>query len=301
MNSSYGMIEMNVLDDLLETVTYDTMHMPIKTMHNRLSYYQNLSAVCHWHEDIEIIIVLKGEMNFFVEGKVYLLRENMGIFINSNRLHYGFSEKSADCEFLGILFHPQLISTNPYIESNYVSPFIDSHSISMIFLNPVIAWKEQVIQYVKQVISLFKSKLQGYELLVQSTLFAIWKLLYTCSATENELEEKVDLLELKNMIGFIQTYYSKKISLDQIAEAGMVSRSKCCTLFKKHLNLSPTQYLTKYRLEKSKKLLLDHSLIVSEIAYASGFSSSSYFTELFHREVGVVPTVFRKNMMHYKI
>ena len=45
MNSSYGMIEMNVLDDLSETVTYDTMHMPIKTMHNRFSYYQYILSM----------------------------------------------------------------------------------------------------------------------------------------------------------------------------------------------------------------------------------------------------------------
>ena len=295
------MIEMNVTKDLSEVIKYNTLHMPIKTMHNRLSYYQNLSAVCHWHEDVEFVIVLKGKMNFFIEGNVYLLRENMGIFVNSNRLHYGFSENNKDCEFLCMLFHPRLISMNPYIESKYVSSFIHSHSISMLLLNPVIAWKEKLIQYVKQVISLFETSTEGYELLVQSTLFSIWRLLCTYSATENELEKKVDMLELKNMISFIHTQHEKKITLNQIAKAGMVSRSKCCILFREHLSLSPIQYLTKYRLEKSKKLLINHSLTVSEIAQECGFSSSSYFTELFHREIGITPTIFRKNMKNHKI
>lgn len=300
LNHLHEMIEMNVTEDLSEVVKYNTLNMPIKVMHNRLSCYQNLSAACHWHEDVEFIIVLRGEMNFFVEGKVYLLRENMGIFINSNRLHYGFSENNEDCEFLCILFHPRLISINPYIESTYVSSFIHSRSLSTILLNPLIAWKEQLIQYVKQVFNLFETRTEGYELLVQSILFSIWRLLYSYSATENELEKKVEMLELKNMIRFIQSHHAKKITLHQIAGAGMVSRSKCCILFKEHLSLSPIQYLMKYRLEKSKKLLINHSLTVSDIAQECGFSSSSYFTEIFHREVGMTPTIFRGTINNHK-
>lgn len=302
MDHSHKMIEMNILEDSSEVVNYNTKHMSIKTLRTKLSYYQDFSAICHWHEDVEFIIILKGEMNFFVEGKVYLLRENTGIFVNSSRLHYGFSEKSTDCEFIGLLFHPKSISINQHIESKYMSPLIQQVNLPMILLDPLIAWKEDIIQQVKQIISLFESGMDGYELVTQSILFSIWELLYTYSSKENILEGKIDLLELKKMIDFIQIQHSKKITLNQIAAAGTVSRSKCCSLFKAHLQSSPLQYVNKFRLEKSKKLLLNPLLTISEIAHECGFSSSSYFTELFHREIGTTPKKFRdKSIMHYKM
>ena len=51
-----------------------------------------------------------------------------------------------------------------------------------------------------------------------------------------------------------------------------------------------------YRLDKSIKLLSIPSYSITEIALKCGFNSSSYFTEIFHRNIGCTPSQYRKNL-----
>ena len=52
-------------------------------------------------------------------------------------------------------------------------------------------------------------------------------------------------------------------------------------------------YLSRYRLEKAVSLLRSTSLSVTEVAYACGFSGTSYFCELFRRYYHISPGKFR--------
>lgn len=293
MNADNKFISLDVLEDSSEIVHYDSDHLPIRTRKSWLSYFQNLSAVCHWHDDVEFIVVLQGEMTYFVNGEKYLLKKGMGIFVNSGQLHYGFSESGKDCEFLVLLFHPKLISTNSYIESEYVLPFIHNHNCPFIVFDPPIPWKTESIQLIKDIFTICQRKDIGYELRVQSLLYSLWLVLFKNAMYTDNFVKKAGFTELKAMIGFIQVNYSKKISLEKISQAGTVSRSKCCQLFKDKIQMSPIQYLNKFRLEKSMELLQNHSLSIVEVAHESGFSGASYYTELFHREIGVTPSEYR--------
>ncbi len=74
---------------------------------------------------------------------------------------------------------------------------------------------------------------------------------------------------------------ANKLSLEDISSSGNCCKTKCTSLFQKYLNTSPMVYLNRYRLEKSVFLLRNTTMSVTEIAYACGFSNSSYFCELF--------------------
>ena len=52
-------------------------------------------------------------------------------------------------------------------------------------------------------------------------------------------------------------------------------------------------YVNQYRLEKSISLLRNTGMSITEIAYACGFSNTSYFCELFHKYYGTTPGKFR--------
>lgn len=295
MNPTEKYIKLDVLEDSSEVVHYNSENMPIRAVKSWLSYFHNLSAVCHWHEDVEFIVILQGEMTYFVNGETYLLTKGMGIFVNSGQLHYGFSESGKDCEFIVLLFHPKLLSTNAYIESEYVLPVINNGNCPLIVFNPINPWKAESIQLIKDIFMTCQLKEKGYVLRVQSLLFSFWLVLYNNMLNIDSSLEKIDFTELKAMIGYIQENYSKKISLEEISKSGTVSRSKCCKLFKDTLQLSPIQYLNNFRLEKSMELLKDHSHSIVDVAHECGFSGASYYTELFHREIGVTPSEFRLN------
>ena len=75
--------------------------------------------------------------------------------------------------------------------------------------------------------------------------------------------------------------------------AGNCCKTKCTSLFQKYLNTSPMLYLNRYRLEKSVFLLRNTAMSITEIAYACGFSNTSYFCELFHKYYHTTPEKFR--------
>ena len=95
------------------------------------------------------------------------------------------------------------------------------------------------------------------------------------------------------MIGYVQKNYPNKILLKDLSESGNCCKTKCTSLFQKYLNTSPMLYVNQYRLEKSISLLRNTGMSITEIAYACGFSNTSYFCELFHKYYGTTPGKFR--------
>lgn len=75
---------------------------------------------------------------------------------------------------------------------------------------------------------------------------------------------------------------------DLAREVGM-SRSNLLRKVKKLTRLSVSQFIRQLRLERAMELLKQSSLNVSEIAYAVGFSSTSYFIKCFREHYGYPP------------
>ena len=82
-------IDLTVRDDQSEVVAYTSPNVPIRSVLGTLSHFPNKAAVFHWHSELERIIVLEGEMHYFVNEKVHRLSQGMGIIVNTNRLHFG--------------------------------------------------------------------------------------------------------------------------------------------------------------------------------------------------------------------
>lgn len=78
-----------------------------------------------------------------------------------------------------------------------------------------------------------------------------------------------------------------------ILNAGNVCRSKCCKIFKTYLYQTPIDFLNRYRLERGVEHIATSSVSITEIALACGFSSPSYFTEIFRQYKGYTPTEYR--------
>ncbi|PQP85573.1 hypothetical protein CPT76_35550 [Paenibacillus sp. AR247] len=96
------------------------------------------------------------------------------------------------------------------------------------------------------------------------------------------------------MTGFIHQNYESKITLNDIAAAGTVCRSRCCKLFNTYVGQTPNEYLIRYRIQKSCDMLKETNRSISEIAMACGFQSASYFTFIFRKQLGLVPQDYRK-------
>lgn len=73
-----------------------------------------------------------------------------------------------------------------------------------------------------------------------------------------------------------------------------ISYSALHRKIKDKYNKTISQFIREKRLEKSKELLQNENLSVSEIAYKVGFGSATYFNKCFHEFYGVSPGEYRK-------
>ena len=104
----------------------------------------------------------------------------------------------------------------------------------------------------------------------------------------------IHLMEIDKMLHFIDLHYMDPITLKELASSFHISESTCSRLFRKHLSVSPITYLLTYRIEKSLPLLSDTRQTVTEIAYACGFHSASYYCKFFKQVKGISPRSFRR-------
>lgn len=96
---------------------------------------------------------------------------------------------------------------------------------------------------------------------------------------------------------FIQEHQTENLRLGQVAKACNTSTFYFCKMFKKVTGINFTDYLSRVRIEKSKNLLLNPNLRVSEIAFEVGFQSLTHFNRVFKKILGQSPTEYRTQLL----
>jgi AraC-like DNA-binding protein/ligand-binding sensor protein len=110
-----------------------------------------------------------------------------------------------------------------------------------------------------------------------------------------------DLAQVKHsdvvfkITNYIKKNCAEKLTLDSLAKEVYLSKSYLSSIFKQETGMSLTAYITKVRVEKSKKMLLEDGVSLAIISSQCGFKDQSYFTKVFKKETGVSPKRFRNN------
>ena len=102
------------------------------------------------------------------------------------------------------------------------------------------------------------------------------------SIIKSNFIEKAEAIVLENIS-------NEQFGVSQLAELMHMSRSNLLRKIKKETTLSASKFISKVRLIKSKELLEDKDLTISEISYQVGFGSSSYFIKCFREYYGYPP------------
>ena len=287
----YSALELT--DNKSEIIQYNVPNLPIKASHFSQEDYPSLSIVNHWHTEFEFIYVKNAPMWYSVNGEQCRLLPGQMIFVNSGQMHYGYWEKSSNWVYDCVLFPPTL-ATNPVTKD--LLDAVIHHAPPYLILHPEIAAEKAIITDVCELFQCASVQQEGYTLLLFSCIYRICHALWNLTQNNTEPWEPNDSKRLEamhKMVGFIQQKYGSKIALQDIAAAGYVCRSSCCSIFKEYLNQTPNAYLTEYRISKSIELLSNPDLSVTEIAMQCGFSGSSYFTETFRKAIGCTPSDYR--------
>lgn len=94
-------------------------------------------------------------------------------------------------------------------------------------------------------------------------------------------------------IEYVHKNYNQKVYLEEVAAKIYLNPSYFSRVFKEKTGVTFHTYLTNYRIEMSKKHLMDLSIPILSVAALVGFDDQSYFTKVFKRKMGVTPKAFR--------
>ena len=96
---------------------------------------------------------------------------------------------------------------------------------------------------------------------------------------------------------YVRTHYMQEISMQDAARAMNYSDSYFCKLFKQCFDQNFTTYLTDVRIREAKRLLADQGMSVRDVGLNVGYGDSRYFSRVFKRMTGMLPSEYRDR--HY--
>lgn len=94
---------------------------------------------------------------------------------------------------------------------------------------------------------------------------------------------------------YVRKHYMNKLTLEETAALVYLSPAYFSRIFKDEMGLNFSTYLNQYRIEAARKLLLNDTVSLSDIATQVGFEGQSYFSKVFKKMTGVTPGKYRES------
>ena len=113
------------------------------------------------------------------------------------------------------------------------------------------------------------------------------------NATTYEVNSSISKIYIEKSIAFIKENYKKNISVSDVSDYLNIDRSHFFKIFKKDMMISPQDFIINYKIKQSCDLLRKSSYSISEISSLVGFSSPSYFSRIFKKNMNMTPIEYK--------
>ncbi|MBB2183359.1 helix-turn-helix domain-containing protein [Lachnospiraceae bacterium MD1] len=248
---------------------------------------KSLAAVPkHWHNCIEIYLVLSGKLSITSENETYHLFEDDIILINCDQIHEIHDDENVVVVIqINPSYYKRGLDTGAYFQCN-----------STVYHNKMKF--HEIKRIIAKIIHIYYNDKGDNDLLIISFSYQlVLELLKNFQSTEEKstnLESK-SLQRLGDIIQYINDNYSESITLDQLAERESLSPSYLSHFFRLNMGVTFFNYITGVRMNHAVNDLISTSLTIEQIAANNGFANSRYFVSAFKKQFGMLPRQFRAN------
>ena len=95
---------------------------------------------------------------------------------------------------------------------------------------------------------------------------------------------------------YAQDHLTEAMRVEDLALAAHVSKRVCFRLFQEKLHVSPVEYIRSLRFQEACRLLATTAEPITQVGYACGLGSASYFGQVFRQRFGCTPAEYRRKM-----
>lgn len=242
----------------------------------------------HWHDEIEIVYMIDGEMDTMVNGKQKTITNGEFFFCNSKDIHITTVKN-------GTRIYKYFVIQLSYQEiMNYYSKdeqcYFDVYD------------KDVYEDLKKQIIKIYDMVCNNYDeyetIRINQCILEIYHILLTrCISSDFKMISKtyVDNGYAKFIMKYIGEHYMEDISLEQLGTVIGLSPQYLSKYFKKTTNMGVLQYINMIRLHKANEELLNEKVSITDAAINNGFSSAKAYCETCKKMLGITPSKLVKD------
>ena len=236
------------------------------------------------HHYTELFYVISGHGEFLVNDERFDIHPDDMIIINPNVLHTEVKLKETPMEYI-VVGIEGLQFTN--IDQGVVRKDFSIHSYR--------DHKEDILYYLNALLKEQELKRQYYEMICQNQLqILVINMLRHASSDLVVVPAKKIAKECRFIEQYIANHYRENITLDLLSEKTFMNKFYMVHAFKQYKGISPINYLIQLRVTKAKELLATTDRSIAQISDDCGFSSQSYFSQVFKKETHMTPNEYRK-------
>ena len=247
-------------------------------------YEGDWSCLPHNHTCAEIFYVMNGQGSFVIDNQSHPVEKDDLVVINPRVQHTEFSDDTQTLEYivLGVDSLELAVDTDEQKQFHILR-----------FQEPDAILRGYMVDILREM----KGQAQDREILCQHLLQALLIRImrnFDHSARVISSQKKVSR-ECAAARRYIDTHFRESLTLDQLAEIVHINKYHMVHSFTKAYGISPINYLLSLRLQESRYLLqsTDHSM--AQISQMVGFSSPCYFSQVFHKAMGMSPREYRNS------
>ena len=251
----------------------------------------------HAHEDYELFYLMSGRCRIFLNHTIYHMKAGDMLLIEPYALHrtmYGITQEN---ERIDVMFDQEQLCElldrcgKAWLDRLKAHPYL-----------PVESGRRPYVEHIFQKLMAEQQNEDVFSAIMKKNyLFELMAFIGRHESASRQLPNPdiQDIQEqeapIQQAAKYIYTHFDEQLTLDTVAELVHMSPTYFSRRFKQITGFGYKEYVNYVRLKEASRLLLETNLSLNEIARKCGFSDSNYFGDLFKKEKGMSPRMYRRN------
>ena len=256
----------------------------------------------HHHDFSKIVILIDGDLTYYIEGKAYILKPWDILFVNKNEIHKPVVNPDKYYERIVIWLNPDFMAK--YAQGN--NDLLKCFEVAIKNNYNLLRLNMKSIDIIKNLIQDIQncnnSNEFGSEILKESLfvqLMVLMNRLFLNSDKNRDIEDIQYDKTIEGVLNYINSNLENDLSIDTIASEFFISKYYLMRKFKNQIGSSIHNYVVQKRLILARSLISD-GLSMSSVCSRCGFNDYSSFVRAFKKVYGVSPSNYNPTIHNFE-
>lgn len=253
----------------------------------------------HFHQEYELVLIDRSSGTQLIGDKVKLFNDGDLFLIGPNIPHmfknfdeYYELEKNATSLFLH--FNEDFLGEKfiSLPEMKAVKKVLNKSAFALEIYGQT---RQNITRYLKNMETQSPSRrmLGLLTILIELSESQEFDMLLNTNYAVNNIPTK-DSTRINTVLDYIMQNYQEKIYITEVAELVNMSDAAFSRYFKKHTQITFSQYLTEIRISQACQLLIQGDENITQVGFLCGFDNLSNFYRHFKKVTGKIPKDYQQ-------